>query len=119
MRKALQKKVLAGALSFAMVLSSASALTMDSAKVSAEEEAAVITGTLAAEDIDLRLKWNDTSNIGEERTVTLSNGDTITVKDNGSMRGDMTAQQLADEEMGAGINLGNTMEAVYLVDGKK
>ena len=117
MRKALHRKALAGVLSFAMVLSSASALTMGGAKAAAEEST-VITGTLAAEDIDLRLKWNDESNIGEERSITLSNGDTITIKDNGSMRADMTSQKLADEEMGIGINLGNTMEAVYLVDGK-
>ncbi len=119
MRRTLQKKALAGVLSFAMVLSSVSAITMGGTKVTAEDEPTVITGTLAAEDIDLRMTWNDTSNIGEGHSITLSNGDTITIKDNGSMRADMTAQKLADEEMGAGINLGNTMEAVYSVDGKK
>ena len=115
MRKVLQKKALAGVISFAIVLSSV--FTQGGVNVSADST--VITGTLAAEDIDLRMKWNDTSNIGEGRTITFSNGATITIKDNGSMRADMTAQKLADEEMGAGINLGNTMEAVYSVDWKK
>ena len=65
------------------------------------------------------MKWNDKSNIGDGHSVTLSNGSTITVKDNGTMRKEMTAQQLADTEMGMGINLGNTLEAVQTVENKR
>lgn len=35
----------------------------------------------------------------------------MTVKDNGTMRTELSAQYLANNEMGLGINLGNTMEA--------
>ena len=102
MRRGLQKKILAGLMSFALVVPSSGIFALaDSQKVSAEEDKnTVLTKILGAEDISLRMKWNDKSNIGEEHTVTLSNGSTIKVKDNGTMRKEMTAQQLADTEMG-------------------
>ena len=121
MRRGLQKKILAGLMSFALVVPSSGIFALaDSQKVSAEEDKnTVLTKILGAEDISLRMKWNDKSNIGEEHTVTLSNGSTIKVKDNGTMRKEMTAQQLADTEMGMGINIGNTLEAIHLVENKK
>ena len=66
----------------------------------------------------LHIKWNDTSNIGPERVLTLTDT-TMKVKDNGSMRKNLSAQYLADNEMGEGINLGNTIEAVYGLADKK
>ncbi len=59
------------------------------------------------------VKWNDTSNIGDEKTVSIVGGtsDSMKVKDNGTMRKDLSTQYLIKNEMGAGINLGNTMEA--------
>lgn len=68
---------------------------------------------LEEKDITLRVKSNDTSNIGEEREVTIVGGtsESMKVKDNGTMRTELSAQYLADNEMGLGINLGNTMEA--------
>ena len=97
MRRGLQKNILAGLMSFALVVPSSGIFALaDSQKVSAEEDKnTVLTKILGAEDISLRMKWNDKSNIGEEHTVTLSNGSTIKVKDNGTMRKEMTAQQLA------------------------
>jgi len=119
MRRGLQKKVLAGMLAFAMVVPGSGIFSMADSKVVSAAEAKPLTKVLEAEDITLRSKWADTSNIGEAHTVTLSDGRTLTVKDNGSMRKEMTAQQLADTEMGMGINLGNTMEAVCAIDNKK
>ncbi|MDE6616236.1 MAG: glycoside hydrolase family 5 protein, partial [Lachnospiraceae bacterium] len=120
MKRGLQKKILAGLMSFALVVPSSGIFALaDSQKVSAEEDKdTVLTKILGAEDISLRMKWNDKSNIGDEHEVTLSNGSTIKVKDNGTMRKEMTAQQLADTEMGMGINLGNTLEAVQPVENK-
>lgn len=74
---------------------------------------------LGAEDIDLRVTYEDDSNLGEAHTVTLSDGSTIQVKDNGTMRTELTSQELADSHMGVGINLGNTLEAVLTMDDKK
>lgn len=59
------------------------------------------------------VKYNDTSNIGAAREVTIAGGtsDKMTVYDNGSVRKDLSSQYLIKNEMGQGINLGNTMEA--------
>ena len=59
------------------------------------------------------VKWNDTSNIGDEKIVSIVGGtsDSMKVKDNGTMRKDLSTQYLIKNEMGTGINLGNTMEA--------
>lgn len=59
------------------------------------------------------VKFNDQSNIGEEREVTIVGGtsDKMKIKDNGTVRKDVTSQYLVDNEMGLAINLGNTMEA--------
>lgn len=61
----------------------------------------------------LRVKSDDTTNIGEEREVTIVGGtsEKMIVKDNGVMRKDLSSQYLIANEMGQGINLGNTMEA--------
>ena len=61
----------------------------------------------------LKIKFNDTSNIGEEKEVQIVGSLTGTVKkkDNGSMRPELSSQYLVDNEMGLGINLGNTLEA--------
>ena len=121
MKKGLHKKVLAGLLSFSLAIPAGGIFTMaGSIKAEAADDSnTVLSKILGAEDIDIRMKWNDKSNIGDGHQVTLSNGSTITVKDNGTMRKDMTAQQLADTEMGMGINLGNTMEAVQAIENKK
>ncbi len=78
-----------------------------------------LTKILEADDIDIRFPHNDESNIGDAHQVILSDGSIINSKDNGSMRKDLSARYLADNEMGTGINLGNTLEAVLLVDNKK
>lgn len=66
------------------------------------------------------ITWDDTSNIGEAKEVTIAGGATVDgtsinakmiVKDNGTMRKDTTSQYLIKNEMGLGVNLGNTMEA--------
>ena len=121
MKKGLHKKVLAGLLSFSLAVPAGGIFTMaGSIKAeAADDSSTVLSKILGAEDIDIRMKWNDKSNIGDGHQVTLSNGSTITVKDNGTMRKEMTAQQLADTEMGMGINLGNTLEAVQAVENKK
>lgn len=120
MRRDLHSKIVAGTLALALAASGSGIYAMGNGMVaSAEDEnAKELTKILEAEDIDLRKEWNDKSNIGDGRKVTLSDGTEITVKDNGSMRADMTSQQLADKEMGMGINLGNTLEAVQPVGNK-
>lgn len=57
--------------------------------------------------------YDDKSNIGPEREVTIKGGtsDKMKIKDNGTMRTNLSSQDLADWYMGIGINLGNTMEA--------
>lgn len=68
----------------------------------------------------LTVKSDDTSNIGEERTVTIVGGtsDSMVVKDNGTMRKELSSKWLIENEMGQGINLGNTMEATKSVTTK-
>lgn len=64
-----------------------------------------------------KVKWNDKSNIGKARTVSIVGGteESMTVKDNGSMRKELSGQYLIANEMGVGINLGNTMEATKAI----
>lgn len=59
------------------------------------------------------LEGVEASNLSEGTEVVIegSVNKTVLKKDNGSVRADMTAQELAETEMGLGINLGNTMEA--------
>ena len=68
---------------------------------------------LDEKDITLRIESNDKSNVGEEREISIVGGttETMKVKDNGTMRKELSSQYLADHEMGLGANLGNTMEA--------
>lgn len=70
---------------------------------------------LEAKDITLRVKLDKTTNIGEEREVTIGDKK-MKVKDNGVMRKDLSSQYLVDNEMGQGANLGNTMEATLDMD---
>ena len=53
------------------------------------------------------------TNIGEAREVSIVGGtsDKMTVKDNGIVRKELSTQYLIANEMGQGINLGNTLEA--------
>lgn len=71
------------------------------------------SGILEEKDITLRTSSDDSSNVGEERTVQIVGGtsESMVVKDNGTMRKELSTLQLIDTEMGQGINLGNTMEA--------
>lgn len=60
------------------------------------------------------MKLPETStNVGEERTVSIKGGTSanMTVKDNGTVRKDVSTQWLIENEMGEGVNLGNTLEA--------
>lgn len=83
------------------------------------EPTAVVTPE-PTKDRSFTIKSDDTSNIGEEREVTIEGGATVAdttinatmkVKDNGTMRKELSSQYLIANEMGQGINLGNTMEA--------
>lgn len=76
-----------------------------------------VTAKASATASTVKVKWNDKSNIGEERTVSIVGGtsDSMKVKDNGSMRKELSSQDLIKDEMGLGINLGNTMEACKAV----
>lgn len=61
----------------------------------------------------LKIKFNDKSNIGEEKEVEIVGSLTgkVKKKDNGTVRPELTSQYLVDNEMGLGINLGNTLES--------
>ncbi|MCR5201502.1 MAG: glycoside hydrolase family 5 protein [Lachnospiraceae bacterium] len=48
------------------------------------------------------------------RYVTMTDGSKFGIYDNGSVRADLTSQDLVSNEMGLGINLGNTFEATIL-----
>ena len=79
-----------------------------------KDENAGFSGVLETKDITLRTKLPEVnSNVGEERTVTIKGGtsDSMVVKDNGTVRKDISSQWLIENEMGQGVNLGNTMEA--------
>lgn len=56
---------------------------------------------------------NPPSNLGTARTVEIVGGTStsMVVRDNGSMRPELSSQELIAAEMGLGINLGDTMEA--------
>lgn len=77
----------------------------------------VKVSTSGSADEKFTVKWNDKSNIGSERTVSIVGGtsDSMIVKDNGEMRKDLSTQYLIKNEMGTGINLGNTMEATKAI----
>ncbi len=78
-----------------------------------DPETVVITDPVSPEDVTIKTKMDDTSNIGDEYEVSIVGGtsDFMTVKDNGEMRPELSSQYLIENEMGAAINLGNTMEA--------
>lgn len=80
----------------------------------------VVTGFANKDNVTLQMKYNDKSNISDKAVSFTPKGGTkkITKKDNGSMRRDLSAQYLQQYEMGTGINLGNTEEAVYGVGSK-
>lgn len=119
MKKSFVNRVFAGVLTCALVITGSNIPSRGALAAEDTDENTSFTEVLGADDLsDLQFEWDDTSNIGEEHTVTLSSGETITIKDNGDMREDVSAQELADTEMGTGINLGNTMEAVWSIDQK-
>lgn len=114
MRKKTTKAIIAATLSLSMVLTAFGSSIMSGVTANADtNDDTVYTEVLGKDDITLREKWDDTSNIGEERTVTIQGtGTKMTIKDNGKMRPELSSQYLALNEMGAGINLGNTMESI-------
>lgn len=73
MKKGLHKKVLAGLLSFSLAVPACGIFTMaGSIKAeAADDSSTVLSKILGAEDIDIRMKWNDKSNIGDGHQVTL------------------------------------------------
>lgn len=75
----------------------------------------VVMGFANKDNVTLQMKYNDKSNISSKAVTFKPAGGnkTITKKDNGSMRRDLSAQYLQQYEMGTGINLGNTEEAIY------
>ena len=80
-----------------------------------DPDTVVITGTVTADNTTLRMTHDDGTNISDTPVTTTVPGGTIeiTKKDNGVMRTDITAQELASTAMGTGINVGNTLEGVY------
>lgn len=82
--------------------------------VTVDPETVIFRDPVAPENVTAHLNYNDTTNIGEEREISIVGGtsESMTVKDNGVMRKELSTRNLIDTEMGAGINLGNTMEAV-------
>lgn len=124
MRKKCSKAFFAICMSFAMVVTGiASSIAVSVPSRAATDDNTSLTKVLSAKDIgDFRLNWNDTSNIGPEREVTIagrSEQGVLKVKDNGLMRKEMTSKELAQKEMGAGINLGNTMEGTLSMTDKE
>lgn len=118
MRKGLHKKFLASLMAFALAVPAVSISPLADVQVALAADDDVLDKVLGADDITLRMKWNDKSNVGTGHSVTMSDGSTITVKDNGTVRKELTASQLADTEMGMGVNLGNTLEAPQPLDKK-
>lgn len=126
MTKKATKRAMAGLLTFAMAVTGSMTgganltgkLAGNAGKTTKAADTTEFTKVLGAEDIKIRYRYKDTSNIGEAHEVTLSDGSKITVKDNGSMREELSSKELADKEMGAGINLGNTLEAVQFIENK-
>lgn len=115
MRKKSSKILFAICMSFALVVTGmGSTIAVSVHSSAATDDNTSLTKVLSAKDIgNLRFNWVDTSNIGPEREVVIagrSEQGTLKVKDNGLMRKDLTSKWLAQNEMGAGINLGNTME---------
>lgn len=76
----------------------------------------VVTGDVTSSNTNLKMVHDDCTNIDKDATpvTTTVPGGTIEIikKDNGKMRTDITAQQLASTAMGTGVNLGNTFESV-------
>ncbi|WP_455056767.1 cellulase family glycosylhydrolase [Jutongia sp.] len=124
MRKKNLKGLLAACLSFSMVVTSFSVGGIGTKTAeAAEDDKTVFTEVLTPDQITLREKLPEkASNIteGESREVTIQGtGTKMTVKDNGTVRKELSSKWLVENEMGAGVNLGNTMEAVIPVDQKK
>lgn len=115
MRRSIWKTFVAGVLTIALAMTN---LTVGENHTVAKAGGTELTKVLEAEDIDLRAAYEDSSNLGDKHQIVLSDGSTIQIRDNGSMRTDISSQKLADENMGMGINLGNTLEAVWLVENK-
>jgi len=124
MRKKRNKTFFAICMSLAMVVTSiGSTIAVSVQSSAATDDNASLTKVLSAKDIgDLRFNWDDTSNIGPVREVIIagrSEQGTLKVKDNGLMRKELTSKELAQNEMGTGINLGNTMEGTLSMTDKE
>ena len=118
MRKQL-KGCIAGVLSLAMIVTASGLGEVSGSVKAASDEETVFTKELTADDLkDLRFTYNDKSNIGDAHEKELSDGTKLSIKDNGTVRADMSSQTLVDTELGVGINLGNTLEAVQSVENK-
>lgn len=110
MRKNSMKALFAICMSVTMFVTGIGS-TVSVKSTAATDDNTSLTKVLSAKDIgNFREKWDDTSNIGPEREITIAGRSTLKVKDNGLMRKDLSSKWLAQNEMGAGINLGNTME---------
>ncbi len=124
MRKKRMKTFFAICMSLTMVATGIGSTIAGSVQSSAATtDNTSLTKVLSAKDIgDFKLNWDDTSNIGPEREVIIagrSKQGPLKVKDNGLMRKEMTSKELAQNEMGAGINLGNTMEGTLSMTDKE
>ena len=80
----------------------------------------VIKGVVNSSNATLKMPYEDTSNNTDQPITTTVPGASreITIKDNGSMRRELSAQYLQTVEMGTGFNLGNTLEGTYSIYGK-
>lgn len=80
----------------------------------------VVAGFANKDNVTLKMKYNDKSNISDKAVTFTPKGGTktITKKDNGTMRRNLSAQYLQQYEMGTGANLGNTVEATYGIGSK-
>lgn len=122
MAKRKWKRLLAWGMSLSMAVTGLSTGQIGTADVqAASEDDAVFEDALTERDITLREKLPEkASNVATGTVVTIKGtGTHLLVKDNGTMRTELSSKWLAENEMGTGINLGNTMDAVYPVSGKK
>lgn len=123
MRRKSKKTLFAIGMSLAIVITGIGTPTGSVPTSAATSDNTSLTKVLSAKDIgDFRVQWDDTSNIGPEREVVIvgrSEQGPLKVKDNGLMRKELTSKWLAQNEMGAGINLGNTMEGTLTMKDKE
>lgn len=124
MRKNYGKSLVAMCMSLAIAVTGFGASALSGVRTSAAtDDNTSLTKVLGANDLkDLKFKWNDTSNIGPEREVIIAGREAqgaLKVRDNGQMRKDLSSKWLAQNEMGTGINIGNTMEGTLSMTQKE